>query len=161
MLLFIQLYKLKSKRIASSNVIKTEIVCPNDANPMGILQGGKLVQWMDIAAAVCAQTHAECICVTASINEISFKKSAKVGDIVTINAKITRAFNTSMEIKVEAFSKSISDKKKHLISESFFIFVALTDTGKPISIATIQPKSAQEIQDFNNASKRKKKFTTL
>ena len=77
MLLFIQLYKLKSKRIASSNVIKTEIVCHNDANPMGILQGGKLVQWMDIAAAVCAQTHSKSICVTASINEISFKNSAK------------------------------------------------------------------------------------
>ena len=149
---------MKLKSIASSSVIKTEIVCPNDANPMGILQGGKLVQWMDIAAAVCAQTHAECICVTASINEISFKKSAKVGDIVTINAKITRAFNTSMEIKVEAFLKNISANKKQLISESFFIFVVISNNENPISIASILPKSSQEIQDFKDALKRKKKF---
>ena len=149
---------MKLKSIASSSVIKTEIVCPNDANPMGILQGGKLVQWMDIAAAVCAQTHAECICVTASINEINFKKSAKVGDIVTINAKIIRAFNTSMEIKVEAFLKNISANKKQLISESFFIFVVISNNENPISIASILPKSSQEIQDFKDALKRKKKF---
>ena len=149
---------MKLKSIASSSVIKTEIVCPNDANPMGILQGGKLVQWMDIAAAVCAQTHAECICVTASINEINFKKSAKVGDIVTINAKIIRAFNTSMEIKVEAFLKNISANKMQLISESFFIFVVISNNENPISIASILPKSSQEIQDFKDALKRKKKF---
>jgi acyl-CoA hydrolase len=158
-LLFNKCVQLKIKSIASSNVIKTEIVCPNDANPMGILQGGKLVQWMDIAAAVCAQTHAECICVTASINEISFKQSAKVGDIITINAKITRAFKTSMEIKVEAFSKGIVENKKQLISKSYFIFVVKNDTEKPISIAQIKPKTLQEIQDFNDALKRKKKFT--
>ena len=142
----------------SSIVIKTEIVCPNDANPMGILQGGKLVQWMDIAAAVCAQTHSKSICVTASINEISFKNSAKVGDIVILKAKITRVFNTSMEIKVEAFTKSITANKPLLISSSFFIFVAIDEQKLPKKINPIIPKTKTEMDDFKSALKRKNKL---
>jgi acyl-CoA hydrolase len=88
-----------------SKTTKTEVVCPNDTNPMGILQGGRLVQWMDIAAAVCAQTHSGKICVTVSIDTVSFIRPAYVGDILTIEAKITRAFTTSMEIMVSAWSK--------------------------------------------------------
>ena len=60
------------KNVADSETIKTEVVCPNDANPMGLLQGGRLVEWMDIGAAVCAQTHSGKICVTASINQVDF-----------------------------------------------------------------------------------------
>ena len=82
----------KHKSPKDSETIMTQVVCPNDTNPMGILQGGKLVQWMDIASAVCAQNHAENICVTASIDSVKFKSPAKVGDIITIKAKITRAF---------------------------------------------------------------------
>ena len=83
------------KNVADSETIKTEVVCPNDANPMGLLQGGRLVEWMDIGAAVCAQTHSGKICVTASINQVDFNAAAKVGDIITIYARITRAFTTS------------------------------------------------------------------
>lgn len=92
----------KQKTPKESETIMTEVVCPNDTNPMGILQGGKLVQWMDIASAVCAQNHAEHICVTASIDSVKFKTPAKVGDIITIQAKMTRAFSSSMEIFVQA-----------------------------------------------------------
>lgn len=94
---------LKTKSPSASATIKTEVVCPNDTNPMGMLQGGQLVYWMDIAAAVCAQVHSEKICVTASIDSMNFRAPAKVGDIITIQAKITRAFISSMEIQVRAW----------------------------------------------------------
>ena len=76
----------KAQSPVYSKVCKTEVVCPNDTNPMGILQGGRLVQWMDIAAAVCAQTHAAKICVTASMDTVSFTQPAHVGDIITMEA---------------------------------------------------------------------------
>ena len=113
------------KAPAISETVKTEVVCPNDTNPMGMLQGGRLVQWMDIAAAVCAEIHAEKICVTAMINKVDFKHPAFVGDIITIRAKITRAFNTSMEIFVQASSRKVLTGKNIVISEAFFIFVAV------------------------------------
>jgi len=126
--------KIKAKTPSISETIKTEVVCPNDTNPMGLLQGGRLVEWMDIAAVVCAQTHAGKICVTASINNVDFNEVAKVGDIITISAKITRAFNTSMEIFVQSFAREVLVGKKYLISEAYFTFVALDENGKEIEI---------------------------
>lgn len=111
---------------------------------MGILQGGRLVEWMDIASAVCAQTHAGKICVTASINHVDFYEAAKVGDIITISAKITRAFNTSMEIFVQAFARKVLVGKKFLISEAYFTFVAIDEKGKATGVISVSPKTILE-----------------
>lgn len=139
-----------------SETIMTEVVCPNDTNPMGILQGGRLVQWMDIASAVCAQNHAEHICVTASIDSVKFKSPAKVGDIITIKARITRSFNSSMEIFVQAWAKKVLSQKAYLINESYFTFVALDDNAKPVNVLPVKPVSAHEKAEFENAGRRKK-----
>lgn len=140
-----------------SKVYKTEVVCPNDTNPMGILQGGRLVQWMDFAAAVCAQTHAGKICVTASIDTVSFIQPAYVGDTIYIDAKITRAFTTSMEIMVSARSKSVFSIKKHLISESYFTFVAIDENGKVSRINAVRPLTTADRNHYEEALTRKKK----
>ncbi|HEU5292110.1 MAG TPA: acyl-CoA thioesterase [Cyclobacteriaceae bacterium] len=142
---------------ARSQVIKTEVVCSNDTNPMGILQGGRLVQWMDIAAAVCAQTHAGTICVTASIDTVSFIHPARVGDIVSMNAKITRAFTTSMEIRVQAWTQCVGKVKKEKLSESYFTFVALDEKYEPTLVKPMRPVSANEKKLFTDAGKRKSK----
>jgi acyl-CoA hydrolase len=150
-------YMMKSRKPSFSKIIKTEVVCPNDSNPVGILLGGQLVQWMDIAAAICAQTHAGKICVTASIDSVSFKNPAHVGDVVTIEAKITRAFTTSMEIIVWAWTSNVRTLKKRLISESYFTFVAIDETGKPSSVIPVAPVTPAEHTTFAEALKRKKK----
>lgn len=147
---------MKTKTPKDSETIMTEVVCPNDTNPMGILQGGRLVQWMDIASAVAAQNHAAHICVTASIDTVKFKAPAKVGDIITIKAKITRAFNSSMEIKVEAWAKKVISQKAYLINEAYFTFVALDDYANPAPIAPIKPMTAEEKKEYTAAEKRKK-----
>ena len=145
----------KIKTSKNSETIMTEIVCPNDTNPMGILQGGRLVQWMDIASAICAQNHAEHICVTASIDSVKFKTPAKVGDIITIKAKMTRSFNSSMEIFVEAWAKKILSQKAYLINEAYFTFVALDDNANPAIVPGIKPNSEIEKKEYLNALKRK------
>ena len=148
------------KRPSASETIKTEVVCPNDTNPMGILQGGKLVEWMDIAAAVCAQTHAGKICVTASINQVDFNAAAKVGDIITICARITRSFNSSMEIFVQSFARKVLEGKKYLISEAFFTFVALDENGNATTVIAVNPVTAAEKKRFNAAQLRRRKSNT-
>ena len=153
----VNMRKLSFKKSSDSETIKTEVVCPNDSNPMGILQGGRLVEWMDIAAAVCAQTHAGKICVTASINHVDFNAAAKVGDIITIKAGITRAFNTSMEIYVQAFARKVLEGKKYLISGAYFAFVALDENGKAAEVIAVKPGTASEQEQYDAALKRKKK----
>jgi len=145
----------KPKSPKQSETIMTEVVCPNDTNPMGILQGGRLVQWMDTASAVCAQNHAEHICVTASIDSVKFKSPAKVGDIITIKAKITRSFKSSMEIFVQAWAKKILSQNAYLINEAYFTFVALDDNGSPVQVRAVKPLSENEKKEFINAAKRK------
>ncbi len=145
----------RSKTPTDSEILMTEVVYPNDANPMGMLQGGKLLQWMDTASAVCAQTHAECIAVTVSIDKVALKHPAKVGDIVTIKAKMTRAFETSMEIFVEAWTRKVICRDTHLISQAFFTFVALDDNSNPTQIPKLAPITKEEKTQYKEALQRK------
>lgn len=148
--------KLADYKITSdSETIKTEVVCPTDTNPMGLLQGGRLVQWMDIAAAVCAQTHAGKICVTACINDVDFNNSAKIGDVINITANVTRAFSTSMEVFVRAFARKILTGKKYLISEAYFTFVALDKNEKAVPVIGVKPVTPMEKELYDLALRRR------
>ncbi|MBK6818592.1 MAG: acyl-CoA thioesterase [Bacteroidetes bacterium] len=144
-----------------SKTTKTEVVCPNDTNPMGLLKGGRLVEWMDMAAAVCAQIHADKICVTASVSHIDFMRSAKVGDIIFIYAIITRTFKTSMEIQVLADSKDVLQLEQKILGEGFFTFVALDEIGNATDVLAVKPTSADEIMQHENALHRRNKKAYL
>ncbi len=146
--------KIKSPK--HSETIMTQIVFPNDSNPMGFLQGGRMVHWMDTAAAICSQNHAEHICVTASIDSVKFKAPAKIGDIITIKAKITRSFTSSMEIFVEAWAKKVLTQKEYLINEAFFTFVAIDDNAHPTAVPAVKPTTEREKIEFELAIERKK-----
>ncbi|HEY1030468.1 MAG TPA: acyl-CoA thioesterase [Flavipsychrobacter sp.] len=147
--------KRKDKTPAMSETIMTEVVYPNDANPIGMLQGGRLVQWMDTASAICAQTHAGRIAVTASINKVEFKSPAKVGDIISINAKVTRAFDRSMEIYVYASSRKVISGEIYPICEAYFVFVALDDNANPTTVPALKPETATEKTFYKNALVRR------
>ena len=144
-----------AKTPGDSETIMTEIVFPNDTNPLGILQGGRLLHWMDIASAICAQIHAESTAVTVSINSIQFKKPAHLGDILTIKAKITRVFNTSMEIYVEVWARQVKKVKPALVSNAYFTFVAIDSKAKPIMVPEAKPVTTAEKREYTNALKRK------
>lgn len=149
------------KTSKDSFTVKTEVVCPNDTNPMGMLQGGRLVEWMDIAAAVCAQMHAGKICVTASINHVDFTAAAKVGNIVTITANITRAFTSSMEIFVQANARDVISGDKHSISEAYFSFVAIDTSGEAATVPGFKAVTTKEKEQFSGALIRRKQRAKL
>lgn len=148
---------LEKKSPTASETIKTEVVCPNDTNPMGMLQGGRMVQWMDIAAAVCAQTHSGKICVTVSADHVVFKSSARVGDIITIRATITRTFNTSMEIFVTADARNVLSQETYHVSEAYFTFVALDSQARPTPVIQVRPVTKSQIANYKSALARRKK----
>ena len=151
----------KYKHPAESEIIKTEVVCPTDTNPLGVLKGGRLVEWMDMASAGCAQIHSGSICVTAAINHVGFVEPAKTGDIITIIATITRVFHSSMEIFARAYAQSVKGQKKSLISEAYFTFVALDDAGKATEAVSLKPLSATEKKKYDEALVRKKNIAAI
>ncbi len=147
---------LQPKKVSESRTVMTEMVMPNDTNPMGNLMGGYLMRWMDIVAAICAGRHCEAHVVTAAVDHISFQKPIRVGEIVTLEASVTRAFNTSVEVYVEVFSSDIKGHNPRRCNHAYFTFVALDDERKtPIEIPPVLPLSSEEQTLYESAARRR------
>lgn len=144
------------KTVAASYTTMTQLVMPNDTNPLHNLMGGNLMRWMDIAAGICSGKHCEAHVVTASVDHVSFHQPIKMGDVVTISAQVTRAFTTSVEIFVEVFTTNIKGGSPQKSNHAFFTFVALEDdTHKPKRIPAVIPLSESEQTLYKAASRRR------
>ncbi|MFD1256045.1 acyl-CoA thioesterase [Mucilaginibacter terrae] len=146
---------MPSKKPQESLVIMNELVLPNDTNMMHNLMGGRLLYWMDIAAAMSAQKHSNRLVVTASVDNVSFQKSIKLGDAVTIEAKVTRAFNKSMEVRLDVWRQNIPTGTKEKSNEAYYTFVALDDEGKPVGVPETEPETRDEKLMFEGALRRR------
>lgn len=134
----------------------TEIVLPNDTNNLKNLFGGQLLSWMDRCAAIAAHRHCRRIVVTASVNNVSFNKAIPQGAIVTLEAKVSRAFSSSMEVFVDVYieDQTISGKKSKA-NEAIYTFVAVDQLGNPINIPAITPETELEKDRYDGALRRR------
>ena len=147
---------MKDKKVNESKTVMTEIVMPNDTNPLHNLMGGNLMRWMDMASGVCAGKHCEAHVVTASVDHVSFTNPIKMGDVITITASISRAFNTSVEVYVEVFTSNIKGGESRMCNHAYFTFVAVDDeTGRPIKIPQVVPLTRDEQQLYEGALRRR------
>lgn len=146
---------MQPKSASESITIMTELVLPNDTNVFGNLMGGRLMYWMDIAAALSAQKHCNAPVVTASVDNISFENPIKLGNVVHIEAKITRSFNTSMEIHLKVWGEDLTQQFKYKSNEAYYTFVALDPNRKPRAVAAVTPESADEKKLFEGALRRR------
>jgi len=145
-----------SKKYAKESLVVTnELVLPNDTNPLNNLMGGRLLHLMDIAAAISAQKHSNRIVVTASVDNVSFKQSIKLGDVITIQAKVTRAFNTSMEVRLDVWSENIPSGTKIKSNEAYYTFVAVDQSGRTIPVPELVPETQEEIALYEGAIRRR------
>lgn len=134
----------------------TELIMPNDTNPLGNLMGGNLMRWMDIAGGICAAKHAGAHVVTASVDHVSFRRPIALGDVIKINASVTRAFNTSVEIFIEVSSSNAIGGEVVQSNHAYMTFVALNSrTMRPTKIPNVVPKTEKEIELFEGASRRR------
>jgi acyl-CoA hydrolase len=133
----------------------TELVLPNDTNNFGNLMGGRLMYWMDIAAALAAAKHCAAPVVTASVDNISFESPIKIGNVVHIEAKVSRAFNTSMEVFLKVWGEDPIQQYKYKSNEAYYTFVALDPNGKPRTVNTLSPETKDEISLFDGALRRR------
>lgn len=138
-----------------SYVEMTELVLPNDTNTFGNLMGGRLMYWMDIAAALAAMKHCGAPVVTASVDNISFENPIKLGNVVHIQAKVSRAFNTSMEVHLHVWGEDAIQQYKYKSNEAYFTFVALDPHSKPRPVTPVQPESDEEKRLFESALRRR------
>lgn len=145
----------KKKFPRESFVSMTELVLPNDTNTLNNLMGGRLMHWMDIVSAIAAQKHSNRTVVTASVDNISFKHPIQLGNVVTLRARVTRAFNSSMEVRIDVDAEDIPSGKKIESNSAYFTFVAVDQSGRPIDVPEIEPETDEDREYYNGALRRR------
>ena len=129
------------KKSSESLIVMTELVLPNDTNLFENLMGGRLMYWMDIAAALSGSKHCNAPVVTASVDNISFTNPIKLGNVVHIQAKVTRAFNTSMEVYLKVWGEDIIQQNRYNSNEAYYTFVAFDPNRKTKACSAIRARN--------------------
>jgi acyl-CoA hydrolase len=145
----------KKKFPSESFTSMTELVLPNDTNTLNNLMGGRLMHWMDIVSAIAAQKHCTRVVVTASVDNISFRSPIQLGNVVTLRAKVTRAFSSSVEVRIEVDAEDVPAEKKIASNSAYFTFVAVDQSGKPIDVPEVEPQTDEEKEHYNGALRRR------
>lgn len=144
-----------AKTPKESLTILTDIVLPGESNPLGNLFGGELLARMDRACSIAARRHSHSIVVTASVNHVAFSNVIPVGSVVTIEAKVSRAFKTSMEIYVDVWIEDRESQERFKVNEGIYTFVAVDKEGKPITVPHLEPETTLEKERYEGAMRRK------
>lgn len=146
---------MQQKTPSYSRAFMTEIVLPNDTNALNNLRGGKILHWMDIASAIAAGKHAQAVVVTVSVDQVSFDNPIKIGDVVTIEATVTRAFNSSIETYLEVWAENLPSQNKYKCNTAYYTFVALDSNGRPKKVDELVPETELEKERYDGALKRR------
>jgi acyl-CoA hydrolase len=148
-------HRPKRRFVKDSQVEMTQLVLPNDTNQLGNLLGGRLMEWMDIAAAICAQRHCNRICVTAAVDELVFHQPIRIGEVVTLQASVNRAFATSMEVGVNVTAENQLTGRLKTANTAYLTFVAVDDRRRPVKVPPIVPQTPEEKRRYTEALNRR------
>jgi acyl-CoA hydrolase len=143
------------KHPSESLTILTDLVLPSETNPLNNLFGGELLARMDRAASIAARRHSRRITVTASVNHVAFNKSIALGSVVTVEAKVSRSFRTSMEIFIDVWIEDRESGLRTKANEAIYTFVAVDESGTPVQVPEIVPETDLEKERFEAALRRK------
>ncbi len=138
-----------------SKSVMTDLVLPSETNPINNLFGGELLARMDRAASIAARRHSRRIVVTASVNHVAFNMPIALGSVVTVEAKVSRAFKTSMEVYIDVWIEDRESGECIKANEAIYTFVAVDETGRPVKVPEIKPVTDQEKLRYKGALRRK------
>src|ERR1039457_2292002 len=133
----------------------TEIVLPNDANPLNALLGGRLMHWIDLAGAMAAHRHSRTYVVTASIDHLDFLVPVRVGDFVVLRSSVNRAFHTSMEVGVKVWVEYYRSEQSRHVSSAYLTFVAIDAAGNRMPVPPVIPETEDEKRRYDGAARRR------
>tara|TARA_R100000935_G_scaffold58722_1_gene97285 strand:- start:2253 stop:2762 length:510 start_codon:yes stop_codon:yes gene_type:complete len=146
---------MQAKYPKDSRTILTDLVLPSETNPLNNLFGGELLARMDRAASIAARRHSRRIVVTASVNNVAFNKAIPLGSVVTVEAAVSRAFKSSMEIFIDVWVEDRESGKRSIANEAIYTFVAVDETGTPVNVPELTPETELETERYEAALRRK------
>jgi len=146
---------LTPKLPSDSATEMVQVVLPNDANPLGFILGGTVMHLIDIAGAIACHRHTRSLLVTAAVDGLQFLHSIKVGDLIILNAKVTAAWSTSLEVEVEVFSEETLTGLRRMTSRAYLTFVAIDRDGQRLPIPGLILESDDEKRKAQEAEVRR------
>jgi len=146
---------MKSKKVSETYSLNTELVLPNDTNNLGKLMGGKLLHWMDIIGAISAQRATNRTVVTVAVDFVEFKTSIPLGAVVMLEARVTRTFNSSLEVRIDVSYENLQKGERHHSNSAYYSFVAVDQSGQPIPVNSIEPETEEEQKLYEGALRRR------
>ncbi|WP_411893919.1 acyl-CoA thioesterase [Winogradskyella sp. A2] len=146
---------MQPKTAFHSKTVVTDLVLPSETNPINNLFGGELLARMDRAASIAARRHSRRIVVTASVNHVAFNRAIPLGSVVTVEAKVSRAFSSSMEVYLDVWIEDRESGECIKANEAIYTFVAVDETGRPIKVPELIPETDLEKERFDGALRRK------
>ena len=146
---------MQAKTPEQSKTIMTDLVLPSETNPINNLFGGELLARMDRAASIAARRHSRRIVVTASVNHVAFNRSVPLGSVVTIEAKVSRSFKSSMEVFMDVWIEDRESGSRAKANEAIYTFVAVDESGRPVEVPELIPETELEKQRYDAALRRK------
>jgi len=144
-----------SRTVAESQAERSEIIFPADANALGNLFGGRLMQFIDLVGAVAAFRHARAIVVSASMDHLDFVAPVHVGDLLILKASVNRAFRTSMEVGVKAMVENARDQTLRHVSSAYVTYVAVDREGRPVPVPGVVPETENQKRRYEDAARRR------
>ena len=146
---------MNPKHPSESLTILTDLVLPSETNPLNNLFGGELLARMDRAASIAARRHSRRVAVTASVNHVAFNRAIPLGSVVTVQAKVSRAFTSSMEIYIDVWTEDRETGIKTKANEAIYTFVAVDESGNPVAVPQLIPETEEEKLRYDAALRRK------
>ncbi len=146
---------MEAKTPKESLTILTDLVLPSETNALNNLFGGEILARMDRACSIAARRHSRRIVVTASVNHVAFNKAVPVGSVVSVEAKVSRSFKSSMEVYVDVWIEDRESGERSRVNEGIYTFVAVDITGSPVKVPAIVPETELEKERFDGALRRK------
>jgi acyl-CoA hydrolase len=146
-----------ARTVGESQAERSEIVFPADANPLGNLFGGRLMQFIDLVGAVAAGRHSRCYTVTASMDHLDFVGPVRVGELLILRASVNRAFRTSMEVGVKVMVEDIVTQRYRHVASAYLTYVAVDMQGNPVSVPPLLPETEHQKRRYEDAGKRRER----
>lgn len=146
---------MEAKKPVASLAVATDLVLPGDTNPINNLFGGELLARMDRIASISAGRHCRRHVVTASVNHVAFQKPIPLGSIITLEARVSRAFRTSMEVIIDVFMEDRINGSRTLVNDAIYTFVAVDEYGTPVVVPPVEPETKEDKARYDGALRRK------
>lgn len=150
---------LAPKPAAESATEMVQLVLPDDTNPLGNVLGGTVMHWIDVVAAITAHRHARRICVTASMDDLSFEAPIRMGQLACLSARVTFTSNTSIEIRVDVEAEDLNTGVRRRTSTAFITFVAIDEAGRPVPVPPLLVGPGDEEEHARAVARRRDRLS--